>query len=232
MLSISQHDILAIVVAASFAAGLNVYATVATLGLLSHTHFFELPPALHLLGSWPVILVCAVLFALEFVGDKIPVFDLLWNALNTFVRGSDLLRGNTASLANGASGGGSSGRSHCSCRAQRQNRSPSRSDALARTVLQRSFEFWRRRRCHRPDLVRHPTPYRREHYRGRVSGSGDSGGALRHSLGAAAFPAGPFQPASKPTEFDLTAPGVRPFAVRCFNNFLTFPGAPPPAWSA
>ena len=86
MLSISQHDILAIVVAASFAAGLNVYATVATLGLLSHAHLFELPPALHLLGSWPVIVVCAILFSLEFVGDKIPVFDLVWNALNTFVR--------------------------------------------------------------------------------------------------------------------------------------------------
>ena len=86
MLSISHQDILGIVVAASFAAGLNVYATVATLGLLSHTHFFELPPALHLLGSWPVIAVCAVLFCMEFVGDKIPVFDLIWNALNTFVR--------------------------------------------------------------------------------------------------------------------------------------------------
>jgi hypothetical protein len=86
MLSISHQDILAIVVAASFAAGLNVYATVATLGLLSHAHLFELPPALHLLQSWPVILVCVVLFSLEFVGDKIPVFDLIWNALNTFVR--------------------------------------------------------------------------------------------------------------------------------------------------
>src|SRR5215472_12767859 len=86
MLSINQHDILAMVVAASFAAGLNVYATVATLGLLSHAHLFELPPALHLLGSWPVIVVCAVLFSLEFVADKIPVFDLIWNALNTFVR--------------------------------------------------------------------------------------------------------------------------------------------------
>jgi len=86
MLSISQQDILAIVVAASFAAGLNVYATIATLGLLSHAHLFQLPPALHLLGSWPVIVVCAVLFALEFVADKIPVFDLIWNALNTFVR--------------------------------------------------------------------------------------------------------------------------------------------------
>ncbi|MGB9122612.1 MAG: DUF4126 domain-containing protein, partial [Candidatus Angelobacter sp.] len=65
---------------------LNVYATVATLGLLSHAHAFQLPPALHMLGSWPVILVCAVLFAIEFFADKIPVFDLIWNALSTFVK--------------------------------------------------------------------------------------------------------------------------------------------------
>ena len=86
MLSFTSNDILAVVIAASFAAGLNVYATVATLGLLSHAHAFQLPPALHLLGSWPVILVCAVLFGIEFFADKVPVFDLLWNALNTFVK--------------------------------------------------------------------------------------------------------------------------------------------------
>jgi Domain of unknown function (DUF4126) len=77
---------LAIVVGASFAAGLNVYATVATLGLLSHAHLFQLPPALHILGSWAVIIVCILLFGLELFADKVPVFDLIWNALNTFVR--------------------------------------------------------------------------------------------------------------------------------------------------
>jgi len=86
MLSFTNNDILTVVIAASFAAGLNVYATVATLGLLSHAHAFQLPPALHLLVSWPVILVCGVLFGIEFFADKIPVFDLLWNALNTFVK--------------------------------------------------------------------------------------------------------------------------------------------------
>jgi len=86
MPAFSHQDILAIVVAASFAAGLNVYATVATLGLLSHAHAIQLPPALHLLASWPVIVVCVGLFGLEFVADKIPAFDLIWNALNTFVR--------------------------------------------------------------------------------------------------------------------------------------------------
>ncbi len=86
MFSFTSQEILAVVVGASFAAGLNVYATVATLGLLSHAHAFQLPPALHMLGSWPVIAVCVLLFGLEFFADKVPVFDLLWNALNTFVR--------------------------------------------------------------------------------------------------------------------------------------------------
>jgi hypothetical protein len=82
----TSQDVLAIVIAGSFASGLNVYATVATLGLLSRFHAFVLPPALHPIGSWPVIATAAVLFLLEFIGDKIPAFDLLWNALHTFVR--------------------------------------------------------------------------------------------------------------------------------------------------
>lgn len=86
MLSFASNEILSIAIAASFAAGLNVYATVATLGLLSHAQAFQLPSALHMLGSWPVIIVCALLFGLEFFADKIPVFDLIWNALNTFVK--------------------------------------------------------------------------------------------------------------------------------------------------
>jgi hypothetical protein len=86
MLSFTSNEILAVVIAASFASGLNVYATVATLGLLSRVHAFQLPPALHMLGSWPVILACALLFGLEFFADKVPVFDLIWNALSTFVK--------------------------------------------------------------------------------------------------------------------------------------------------
>jgi hypothetical protein len=72
--------------AISFAAGLNVYATVATLGLLARAGVIPLPPALHLLSSWPVIACSLALFLLEFFADKIPVFDLLWNALHTFIR--------------------------------------------------------------------------------------------------------------------------------------------------
>jgi hypothetical protein len=86
MISIQQTDILAIVVGASFASGINVYATVATLGVLSHMHVVHLPAALQTLNSWPVIIAAALLFALEFLADKIPLFDLFWNALHTFIR--------------------------------------------------------------------------------------------------------------------------------------------------
>lgn len=80
------HDLLGLLIATSFAAGLNVYATLATLGILSRTGAIALPPSLQLLASWYVIAVAAVLFAIEFFADKIPVFDLIWNALHTFIR--------------------------------------------------------------------------------------------------------------------------------------------------
>lgn len=76
----------ALVIAASFAAGLNVYATVLTLGLLAHAHWVALPPGLEALSNWWIIGVSAILFSVEFVADKIPGFDLLWNALHTFIR--------------------------------------------------------------------------------------------------------------------------------------------------
>lgn len=80
------RELTAILVVVSFSAGLNVYATVGMLGLLGRYNVLLLPDSLHVLQDWKVISICAVLFLLEFVGDKIPIFDLLWNAAHTFVR--------------------------------------------------------------------------------------------------------------------------------------------------
>jgi Domain of unknown function (DUF4126) len=80
------QELVAMIVAVSFAAGLNLYATLATLGLLAHAGVLPLPEALHLLASWWVIGASAALFAVEFFADKIPAFDLVWNALHTFIR--------------------------------------------------------------------------------------------------------------------------------------------------
>lgn len=80
------EELVALIVAVSFAAGLNVYATVATLGLIAHSGALPLPEALHPLANWWVIGASAALFAVEFFADKIPAFDLVWNALHTFIR--------------------------------------------------------------------------------------------------------------------------------------------------
>ncbi|MBZ5661608.1 MAG: DUF4126 domain-containing protein [Acidobacteriia bacterium] len=83
---IPSNELFAILTAISFAAGLNVYATVAAIGLLAHAGMFPLPPDLQLLSSWYVIACSGILFLVELFADKIPVFDLIWNALHTFVR--------------------------------------------------------------------------------------------------------------------------------------------------
>ena len=82
----NPHELTALLVAISFAAGLNVYAAIASLGLLARFNFLSLPSSLEILTSWYVIGVCVVLFAVEFFADKVPAFDLIWNALHTFVR--------------------------------------------------------------------------------------------------------------------------------------------------
>src|SRR5258707_7647053 len=82
----TPSEIAALVIAASFAAGLNVYATVLTLGVLARLHWAVLPGGLEMLGDWWVIGASGALFTAEFIADKIPGFDMVWNALHTFVR--------------------------------------------------------------------------------------------------------------------------------------------------
>jgi len=81
-----SQQLLPVIIATSFAAGINVYATVLTLGLLSRADLVSLPPALSLLDSWWTIGISGALFFVEIVADKIPYFDVVWNFLHTFVR--------------------------------------------------------------------------------------------------------------------------------------------------
>jgi len=84
--NLPANELVALLVAISFAAGLNVYATLATLGLLAHAGLLPLPTTLRLLSNWWIIVASAMMFVIEFFADKIPAFDLFWNALHTFVR--------------------------------------------------------------------------------------------------------------------------------------------------
>src|SRR6202158_5890613 len=86
VLKIPPAELFALLAAIGVAAGLNLYATVAVLGLLARFGHLPLPPGLQLLAGWPVIIASLALFILEFFADKIPAFDLVWNALHTFIR--------------------------------------------------------------------------------------------------------------------------------------------------
>jgi hypothetical protein len=85
-LRLLPNQLTAFVLAVSFSAGVNVYLTVALLGLLVRADFLLLPPSLQSVASWYAIVPCAILFVIEFVADKIPILDLVWNGLQTFVR--------------------------------------------------------------------------------------------------------------------------------------------------
>ena len=86
ILEIPPGELFALLAAIGFAAGVNLYATVAVLGLAARFGHLPLPPGLQLLAAWPVIAASFALFAIEFVADKIPAFDLIWNALHSFIR--------------------------------------------------------------------------------------------------------------------------------------------------
>jgi hypothetical protein len=71
----------------SFACGLNLYATVASLGILARLGVIqELPPALHGLQSGIVIGTALVLYLVEAVIDRVHHADSLWDAVHTFIR--------------------------------------------------------------------------------------------------------------------------------------------------
>jgi hypothetical protein len=67
-------------------SGFNLYATVLTLGLLQRFHLVRLPGDLDVLSQWWVIGIAAVLYLFEFLADKIPVVDSVWDAIHTFIR--------------------------------------------------------------------------------------------------------------------------------------------------
>ena len=83
---ISAPELVALIVATAFAAGLNVYATVATLGLLHRFQYVALPPGLEPLSHTWVLIAAGVLFLVEMLADKVPGLDLFWNAAHTFIR--------------------------------------------------------------------------------------------------------------------------------------------------
>src|SRR4028118_1052288 len=82
----SVIQILGLAMGAAWTSGINLYATVAVLGLLEHYQLARLPGGLHVLDNWLIIGVALFLYVLEFFADKIPYVDTVWDALHTFIR--------------------------------------------------------------------------------------------------------------------------------------------------
>jgi hypothetical protein len=70
----------------SFAAGINLYATVAILGLAKRYGWVTLPEQFHVFDNDVVIGVALALYVIEFIADKIPWVDSIWDAVHTAIR--------------------------------------------------------------------------------------------------------------------------------------------------
>jgi hypothetical protein len=79
-------ETLGLALGAGFSSGLNLYATIATLGLLQRFGVIHLPASLQVLGHPWVLGIAVALYAIEFFADKIPYVDTVWDAIHTLIR--------------------------------------------------------------------------------------------------------------------------------------------------
>ena len=77
---------IALALGSSWVSGINLYITVATLGLLGRFAGLELPGDLSVVTNWWIIGIALFLFLVEFFADKIPLVDSAWDAAHTFIR--------------------------------------------------------------------------------------------------------------------------------------------------
>jgi|SRR5271163_1792108 len=77
---------LGLALGAGFSSGLNLYATVATLGLLQRFGIIHLPQPLQVLAHPIVLGIAVALYVIEFFADKVPYVDTVWDTVHTFIR--------------------------------------------------------------------------------------------------------------------------------------------------
>ena len=79
-------ETLSLAMGAAWTSGLNLYATIATLGLAGSAGMIQLPPDLQILTDPLVIGIACVMYFIEFFADKVPYVDNGWDVLHTFIR--------------------------------------------------------------------------------------------------------------------------------------------------
>ena len=71
---------------AATTSGIKLYATILTLGLLQRFRRLELPTEWRIFGATWVLALAAAFCVVEFIADKIPVVDSVWDGIHTFIR--------------------------------------------------------------------------------------------------------------------------------------------------
>ena len=79
-------SVLSLALGSAWTSGINLYATVTVLGLLQRFGATELPGGLDVLDNWWIIGIAGFLYLVEFVADKVPYVDSVWDVIHTFIR--------------------------------------------------------------------------------------------------------------------------------------------------
>lgn len=78
--------VLSLALGSAWTSGINLYATVTVLGLLQRFGATKLPGGLEVLDNWWIIGIAGFLYLVEFVADKVPYVDSVWDVIHTFIR--------------------------------------------------------------------------------------------------------------------------------------------------
>ena len=81
-----QLQQLALAVGLSWASGIRLYATVFIVGMLGRLGYVHLPDDLLVLEHTFVLIASGIMLVVDFLADKIPGFDSLWDSIHTFIR--------------------------------------------------------------------------------------------------------------------------------------------------
>ncbi len=79
-------EALSLAMGTAWTSGINLYATVAALGIAGRAEMIKLPPDLQVLMHPAVIAVACIMYVIEFFADKVPYVDSGWDVLHTFIR--------------------------------------------------------------------------------------------------------------------------------------------------
>ena len=79
-------EALSLAMGTAWTSGINLYATVAALGIANQAQLIQLPPDLQVLSHPAVIAIACTMYVIEFFADKVPYVDSGWDVLHTFIR--------------------------------------------------------------------------------------------------------------------------------------------------